>query len=147
MVTALGSSVKWPLAPASALDQCLALSLVLYLSPPAFVRWFACACVHGVHHLEPLPLSRPHLSMAPLDDTTHHLNLSHRQFSYEDVAAHSATDDAWVAVDGEVYDVTTFLQNHPGGAQVSTNSLSLSPILVLFFFSFFYIPYSCGGRF
>lgn len=42
-----------------------------------------------------------------------------RKFSVEEVAAHKNTNDAWIVVDGEVYDVTAFLETHPGGAEVS----------------------------
>ncbi|KAG0604244.1 hypothetical protein M758_10G156100 [Ceratodon purpureus] len=41
-----------------------------------------------------------------------------RRFSSEEVALHRGLDDAWVVVDGEVYDVTEFLQSHPGGPEV-----------------------------
>ncbi|CAJ1424596.1 unnamed protein product [Effrenium voratum] len=35
-----------------------------------------------------------------------------------DVAKHSAPEDAWIVVDGDVYDVTKFAQMHPGGTQI-----------------------------
>lgn len=44
---------------------------------------------------------------------------SGRRFSCEEVAVHSGADDAWIVVDGEVYNVTEFLQSHPGGPEVS----------------------------
>jgi hypothetical protein len=42
-----------------------------------------------------------------------------RRFSTEEVAMHRDEHDAWIVVDGEVYDITEFLQSHPGGAEVS----------------------------
>jgi len=45
--------------------------------------------------------------------------MEERRFSSEEVAVHSCGDDAWIVVDGEVYDVTGFLQSHPGGPEVS----------------------------
>lgn len=39
------------------------------------------------------------------------------------VQHHNAPNDAWVIVRGGVYDVTTFLESHPGGADVLRDSL------------------------
>jgi len=38
-----------------------------------------------------------------------------KEFSLEDVAKHNTEDDCWVVVNGKVLDVTTFLDDHPGG--------------------------------
>ncbi|CAM9791278.1 unnamed protein product [Ascophyllum nodosum] len=38
-----------------------------------------------------------------------------RTISMEELAKHSTEDDTWIAVDGKVYDVTHFLEDHPGG--------------------------------
>ncbi|PGH32995.1 L-lactate dehydrogenase (cytochrome) [[Emmonsia] crescens] len=35
-----------------------------------------------------------------------------------EVAKHNSTDSCWVVLYGKVYDVTDFLPNHPGGAQI-----------------------------
>jgi cytochrome b involved in lipid metabolism len=40
--------------------------------------------------------------------------MAKRNFSEEEVAQHKFEDDCWVIVDGEVYDVTKFLHEHPG---------------------------------
>lgn len=37
------------------------------------------------------------------------------EYSLDEVAKHSKKDDIWVAVNGEVLDVTNFLDDHPGG--------------------------------
>ncbi|KAJ5928823.1 hypothetical protein N7466_007779 [Penicillium verhagenii] len=39
-------------------------------------------------------------------------------FTMEDVAAHKSRNDLWVAIHGKVYDVTKYVQDHPGGADV-----------------------------
>jgi len=39
-------------------------------------------------------------------------------FSLADVAAHSTKGDAWVVVDGNVYDVSKFASMHPGGTEL-----------------------------
>ncbi|KZM27313.1 Cytochrome-b5 reductase [Ascochyta rabiei] len=38
--------------------------------------------------------------------------------SAADVAAHSTRDDLWVIIQGKVYDVTKYVRDHPGGADV-----------------------------
>ena len=44
-----------------------------------------------------------------------------RIFTEEDVAKHSNTVSCWVTRDGKVYDVTTFLADHPGGDDLILN--------------------------
>jgi len=40
-----------------------------------------------------------------------------KQFTLDDLKKHTSKDDVWVAVNGEVLDVTSFLDDHPGGAK------------------------------
>lgn len=37
-------------------------------------------------------------------------------YTMDDVKAHNKPSDCWVAIDGRVYDLTSWRQNHPGGA-------------------------------
>ena len=37
-----------------------------------------------------------------------------KTFSAADVAVHKTTDDLWIIVDDDVYDLTTFQTEHPG---------------------------------
>lgn len=37
-------------------------------------------------------------------------------FSMDDVAAHGAAGDCWTAINGSVYDLTTWVSRHPGGS-------------------------------
>lgn len=36
----------------------------------------------------------------------------------EEVAKHASKDDCWMAIDGKVYDVTSFVAQHPGGDEI-----------------------------
>ncbi|GAA6002414.1 cytochrome b5-like heme/steroid binding domain-containing protein [Rhodotorula paludigena] len=36
----------------------------------------------------------------------------------KEVSDHASADSAWVIIDGNVYDVTEFLEDHPGGKKV-----------------------------
>ena len=38
--------------------------------------------------------------------------------SMSDVAKHSKTDDCWIAINGDAYNVSDFMDEHPGGAKV-----------------------------
>ncbi|XWS46280.1 hypothetical protein CRYUN_Cryun14cG0051700 [Craigia yunnanensis] len=39
-------------------------------------------------------------------------------FVYEDVAKHRERNGCWLLISGKVYDVTAFLEEHPGGDEV-----------------------------
>lgn len=39
-------------------------------------------------------------------------------FTWQELAAHNSEESAWVAVDGAVYDITEFIDRHPGGKEV-----------------------------
>jgi Cytochrome b5-like Heme/Steroid binding domain len=43
-----------------------------------------------------------------------------KSFSKEDVASHSKTDSLWIIVDDDVYDMTKFQDEHPGGKKSMT---------------------------
>ncbi len=36
--------------------------------------------------------------------------------SFKDLEKHSGSDDCWIAVHSKIYDVTDFLEMHPGGS-------------------------------
>lgn len=39
-------------------------------------------------------------------------------YSLAEVAKHASKTDAWMVIDGKVYDVTDFLEDHPGGPEI-----------------------------
>eukprot|EP00301_Raphidiophrys_heterophryoidea_P025181 c8391_g1_i1.p1 GENE.c8391_g1_i1~~c8391_g1_i1.p1 ORF type:complete len:518 (+),score=124.79 c8391_g1_i1:65-1555(+) len=41
-----------------------------------------------------------------------------RSISFDELAKHNTRDDCWVAINGKVYDLTTFLSEHPAGPGV-----------------------------
>ncbi|CAA6668153.1 unnamed protein product [Spirodela intermedia] len=41
-----------------------------------------------------------------------------RKIPASEVAFHSSKKDCWLVIDGKVYDVTEFLEDHPGGEEV-----------------------------
>ncbi|TPX07100.1 uncharacterized protein E0L32_010995 [Thyridium curvatum] len=43
-------------------------------------------------------------------------------FTQSEIATHTRADDAWIIIHGKVYDVTSFLDEHPGGRDVLIES-------------------------
>lgn len=39
-------------------------------------------------------------------------------YTRQEVAGHKKLDDCWIVVDGEVYNITSWLKRHPGGARI-----------------------------
>lgn len=39
-------------------------------------------------------------------------------YSMQEASTHNTKEDCWVVIDGKVYDVTTYLDDHPGGDDV-----------------------------
>lgn len=39
-------------------------------------------------------------------------------FTRQDVSGHKKLDDCWIVIHGEVYNVTSWLKRHPGGARL-----------------------------
>ena len=43
-----------------------------------------------------------------------------KMISLSEVEKHDSEDDTWIVIEGKVYDVTKFLDDHPGGPGVIT---------------------------
>lgn len=39
-------------------------------------------------------------------------------YEYDEVAKHNTQDDLWVIINGKVYDITAYIDEHPGGEEV-----------------------------
>jgi cytochrome b involved in lipid metabolism len=50
----------------------------------------------------------------------------HRKFTLAEVAEHRYVDDAWIAVDGSVYDITDHLLHHDGWSSATSITTPLS---------------------
>ncbi|PRP88756.1 hypothetical protein PROFUN_00224 [Planoprotostelium fungivorum] len=44
--------------------------------------------------------------------------MADKRFTLEEVAKHNTKESFWLVIDGEVYDITKFVDVHPGGAQI-----------------------------
>jgi len=53
-----------------------------------------------------------------------------QRFSTADVASHNKADNLWIIVDEDVYDLTKFQDEHPGGKK-SKNNYALHSRIVL----------------
>eukprot|EP00741_Cyanophora_paradoxa_P017725 tig00000203_g17119.t1 len=45
-----------------------------------------------------------------------------REFTVEELKKHRTKNDCWLAINGKVYDVTPFMDEHPGGPEVMLDS-------------------------
>ncbi|KAJ1496993.1 hypothetical protein HMI55_005748 [Coelomomyces lativittatus] len=59
-----------------------------------------------------------------------------RLISINEVAQHRQPDDCWVAIRGQVYDVTKFIDKHPGGRKILLKNVGTDATKVFYIFFF-----------
>ena len=53
-----------------------------------------------------------------------------KMYAVKDLKQHTTEDDCWIAINGKVYDVTHFLDEHPGGFDIIvTNTGAFLPLI------------------
>lgn len=40
------------------------------------------------------------------------------EYKIDEISSHNTIDDAWIIIDNDVYDITFFLNDHPGGKSI-----------------------------
>jgi uncharacterized membrane protein len=64
------------------------------------------------------PTPTPTTEPSPSGTATPGATESAAALTLADVAAHASPDDCWSAINGNVYDLTSWIEQHPGGAEV-----------------------------
>lgn len=60
-----------------------------------------------------------------------------KKFTWEELAKHNTRSDAYVAIRGNVYDITSFIARHPGGEDILLFAAGRDATQVFFFCLFF----------
>lgn len=76
-------------------------------------------------HIPPWLQRRPDAASCP-KLTRRQLRLAGLTYTLKEVAQHRYVDDAWIAVNGSVYDITEHLITHPGWGATAADSTVLS---------------------
>ncbi len=67
------------------------------------------------------------------------------ELSAQEIASHRSTSSCWIVVDGNVYDVTSYLDKHPGGAAVllKQGGTVRGSLIMLIFYSHHRVVFIC----
>ncbi|CDW80177.1 cytochrome b5 [Stylonychia lemnae] len=53
-----------------------------------------------------------------MDDENKAQQAQDRQITKDEITAHSAEGDCWLLIEGKVYDVSPYMDKHPGGSDI-----------------------------
>ncbi|KAI1728045.1 cytochrome b5-like heme/Steroid binding domain-containing protein [Ditylenchus destructor] len=68
---------------------------------------------YAVQAPQPLPVAQP----ASYPQSAFQM-AEEKYFTMEEVSKHNSSDSVWIIIEGKVYDVTKFIDEHPGGSEV-----------------------------
>ena len=51
--------------------------------------------------------------------------MAKKSYTAAEVEKHNTEEDCWISIHGKVYDVTKFLDDHPGGPEIITDSAGM----------------------
>lgn len=91
------------------------LGLVLYAGFQYAVRFADSVRVEGAVNTDPTKIWREQEGLSVLVPKTFRKPQNLRKIPMSEVAVHAKRDDAWICVEGLVYDITQFVEKHPGG--------------------------------
>jgi len=66
-------------------------------------------------------MMRVHVASVTSTDSSQQAHENGMTFSLHDVSSHTEKGDCWAVINGDVYDLTSWVSRHPGGAQAILN--------------------------
>jgi cytochrome b involved in lipid metabolism len=66
-----------------------------------------------------VPSETTSAAQSPESETASTTMIVQTQYSMEDVQKHATEKDCWLVIDSSVYDVTSFISQHPGGKAIT----------------------------
>lgn len=86
---------------------------------PILASLFLSACsLNPVSELTPTPTNTISPSLNQEATPSKEPENSTQAYTMEEVATHDSSDSCWLVIEGKVYDVTSFVSNHPGGEAI-----------------------------